>query len=159
MIFALGLYFVSPFKTAAACNREPTRWMLIVAAFLAILPVAAVFAIENSADQSPVDALFVRLFFYGDILLYWGQADLRANFGQLGPVEYVRDSFGSLLGMFRLIDYSTPIGNQFVQYFLPANSDFSEELGPNLPFYVRGELYFGPWLPNSRPRAGAGHRQ
>jgi hypothetical protein len=146
MIFALGMYFVNPFRPTAPRHRRPTRKILIAAAALAAIPVAAVLMVENEADQSPLNALFVRLFFFGDIMLYWGQADLRSHFSNLGPLDYVRDSFGSLLGMLRLIDYSTPVGNQFVQYSLPFDSDFSESLGPNLPFYVRGELYFGPWF-------------
>lgn len=146
MIYALGLFFVKPFSPASNRDLAPTRKILFVAAALAAIPIAAVLMIEGSADQSAANALLVRLFFSGDILLYWGQADLRAHFSIVGPVDYVRDSFGSLLGMLRLIEYSTPIGNQFVQYFLPVDSDFSESLGPNLPFYVRGELYFGPWF-------------
>jgi hypothetical protein len=48
-----------------------------------------------------------------------------------------------VLGALRLTDYGIPIGNQFVRSTLPVGTDFSESLGPNLPFYVRGELYFG----------------
>lgn len=146
MIFALGMYFVNPFRPAAPRHLRPTRKMLIAAAALATFPVAAVLMVESKADQSVLNALFVRLFYSGDIMLYWGQANLRSHFSNLGPLDYVRNSFGSLLGMLRLIDYSTPVGNQFVQYVLPVNSDYSESLGPNLPFYVRGELYFGPWF-------------
>lgn len=143
MIFSLGLYFLNPFRPVRDGKRMPTRRILLFAAGLAIIPVGAVLLIES---DSPLNALFVRLFFSGDVLLYWGQSDLRAHFSKLGVIDYVRDSFGSLLGMLRLIEYSTPIGNQFVQYSLPVDAEFSEWLGPNIPFYVRGELYFGPWL-------------
>jgi hypothetical protein len=47
--------------------------------------------------------------------------------------------------MLRLTEYSTPTGNQFVEYTLPIDAGFSERVGPNLQFYVCGELYFGPW--------------
>ena len=143
MVFSLGLYFLNPIRPARAGTRMPTRRILLFVAGLAAIPAGAVLLIES---ESPLKALFVRLFFSGDVLLYWGQADLRAHFSTLGPIDYLRDSFGSLLGMLRLIEYSAPIGNQFVRYSLPADAEFSEWLGPNLPFYVRGELYLGPWL-------------
>lgn len=146
MIFALGLYFLNPFRPANRRRRIPSRRVLLGALLVGIVPVAVVLLVEGDSAQAALDALLVRLFFSGDILLYWGQPDLRAHFSQLGPIDYFLDSFGSVLGMLRLVDYSAPIGNQFVQYTLPGGSDFSESLGPNLPFYVRGELYFGPWF-------------
>lgn len=146
LIFALGLFFLNPFRPANRRHQLPSRRLLIGALLLGVVPVATVLLIEGDSTQAALDALLVRLFFSGDILLYWGQPDLRAHFSNLGVVDYFRDSLGSILGMLRLTGYNTPIGNQFVQYSLPAGFDFSESLGPNLPFYVRGELYFGPWI-------------
>ncbi|MDC8784106.1 hypothetical protein [Roseateles koreensis] len=146
LIFALGLYFLNPFQPARKGRHIPSRRLLVGALLLGAVPVAVVLLIEGDSPQAAIDALLVRLFFSGDILLYWGQPDLRAHFSYLGPIDYFRDSLGSVLGMLRMSDYATPIGNQFVQYSLPVGYDFSESLGPNLPFYVRGELYFGPWL-------------
>lgn len=146
MIFALGLYFLRPFRPASPDRQIPSRRILVYALLLAVIPVAAVLLIEQDSTYSALNALLVRLFYFGDILLYWGQPELRAYFSNLGILDYIRDSFGLILGMLRLTDYGTPVGNQFVQFTLPVGYDFSESLGPNLPFYVRGELYFGPWF-------------
>ncbi len=146
MIFALGLYFLNPFHPAGLRRQIPHKRVLLAALMFGLLPVTVVLLTEGESIQAAMDALLVRLFFSGDILLYWGQQDLRAHFSKWGTIDYLLDSFGSILGMLRMIDYSVPIGNQFVQYSLPGGYDFSESLGPNLPFYVRGELYFGPWF-------------
>lgn len=146
IIFALGLYFLNPFSPASSAQKMPNRRSLVYVALLAIIPVAAVLLIEHGSPDLAATALLQRLFFFGDILLYWGQQDLRAHFANLGLMDYLRDSFGSLLGMLRVTDYRTPMGNQFVQFSLPFGTDFSDSLGPNLPFYVRGELYLGPWF-------------
>jgi hypothetical protein len=89
------------------------------------------------------NAFVTRLFYFGDILLYWGQENVRREFAGLGFSDYLKDTFGSILGALRLMDYGTPIGNQFVKSTLPYGTEFSDSLGPNLQFYVRGELYLG----------------
>lgn len=145
-IFALGLYFLNPFRPASSEQYMPSRRILLYVALLAAIPVAAVLLIEQGSPASAFNALLERLFFFGDILLYWGQPELRGHFSYLGVLDYLRDSFGPILGMLRIIDYGTPVGNQFVQFTLPYANDLTDSLGPNLPFYVRGELYFGPWF-------------
>lgn len=146
LIFAIGLYFTKPFAGKTRSIKQPNRrWLLIMAILAVMVPVAVVLLIENDSSEAAVNALLVRMFFFGDVLIYWGQADLRNYFSGFGPLGYLQDTFGSILGVLRLVDYSIPVGNQFVQYSLPAGREFSESLGPNLPFYVRGELYFG-WL-------------
>ena len=146
IIFAMGLYFLNPFSPASSGKKMPNPRSLVYAALFAIIPVVTVLLIEQGSLETAATALLQRLFFFGDILLYWGQPDLRAHFVYLGLLDYLRDSFGSILGMLRLIDYGIPMGNQFVQFTLPVGTDFSESLGPNLPFYVRGELYLGVWI-------------
>lgn len=147
VIFALGLYCLRPFQ--AVCNqhrRISIRRMVLAVLLLGVVPVAVVLLNEAGSVRAAFGALLVRLFFFGDILLYWGKPDLRAHFSQLGPIDYFRDSLGSILGMLRLSDYNIPIGSQFVEYTLPIGQNLSGSLGPNLPFYVRGELYWGPWF-------------
>lgn len=118
----------------------------IIYRLLATIPVVTVLLIENDSPASGFVALITRLFYYGDILLYWGQSDLRVHFSKLSTMDYLRDSFGSILGMLRLIEYTSPFGNKFVKFTLSPGQEFSDWLGPNLPFYVRGELFFGPWV-------------
>ena len=143
-VFAAGLYIARPFashdKTDHSIRLRRAIPLLVGFAFV---PVMFVLTAENGTLKGALDALVVRLFYFGDVMLYWGQETVRSRFSDLGPLDYLKNTLGSVLGALRLIPYDTPIGNQFVQQTLPAGFEFSEFLGPNLPFYVRGELYFG----------------
>ncbi len=146
-IFAIGLFSAKPFVSAQLRNDAPRlRRIIPILLAIALIPVAIVLVTEHGSAKDAFDAFVLRLFYSGDVLLYWGQENVRIEFAGLGPLDYLRDTFGSVLGSLRLIDYGIPIGNQFVRSTLPFGTDFSESLGPNLPFYVRGELYLGPVL-------------
>lgn len=146
-LFAGGLFISKPFVTASS-NVAPSCFhrVLLILIGLALIPVAAVLIVENGSIEGALDAFVIRLFYYGDVLLYWGRAAVRIEFSGLGPLDFLYDTFGSILGALRLIDYRIPIGNQFVRSTLPFGAVLSESVGPNLPFYVRGELYFGPFF-------------
>jgi hypothetical protein len=147
MVFAAGLFIAKPFATPTGRNDVVRLRRIIPLLFLvACVPVAIVFTIENETIMDALVAFAIRLFSFGDVMLYWGQETVRSHFSDLGPIDYFVNAFGSVLGALRVIDYSIPMGNQFVQFTLPAGFDFSDALGPNLPFYVSGELYFGPLI-------------
>lgn len=145
-IFAIGLYIAKPFITIRGGGTMRLRRSIPVFLVIAFVPVTIILISEQQTAKNAFDAFVVRMFYFGDVLLYWGQQTVRDHFSELGPLDYLINTFGGILGALRLIDYDTPIGNQFVQVTLPTGVDFSESLGPNLPFYVRGELYFGPLL-------------
>lgn len=146
-ILAVGLYIARPFNSRDGSEHSGRlRRLIPVLLAVAVIPVMLVLTVENENLKGAVDAFVIRLFYFGDVLLYWGQETVRGRFAGLGFVAYLENTFGGVLGALRLAAYDTPIGNQFVQYTLPAGSDFSDALGPNLPFYVRGELYLGAWL-------------
>lgn len=146
LFFALGLYFINPFLPITPSVRVPSSKLIIYMLVLVAVPVVIVFLIEQDSVASVFDAFVIRLFFYGDVLLYWGRSEIREHFMSFGFFDYLNDSFAGILGVLRIADYKLPVGNQFVQFSLPIGSTISEAVGPNLPFYVRGELYFGPWL-------------
>lgn len=146
-VVAVGMYLARPFASRSGRDVSPRLRPLVPFVVLAAaVPVAAVLIVENNDLSGAFDALVVRLFYFGDVLIYWGDDGLRRHFSSALPLDYIRNTFGSVLGALRLIDYGNPIGSQFVQYTLPPSVDVSEGLGPNLPFYVSGELFFGMWL-------------
>jgi hypothetical protein len=59
-------------------------------------------------------------------------------------LDYPAHLLNPLLGMLRLAEYQSPLGNLMVQQSLGVSERLSEALGPNTPFYVKGELFFGP---------------
>ncbi len=145
VLFSVGLYLLLPFRTR--------RGQLVIDAILsggkylllfAIIPVVAVFLLESEDVASALTAFGVRLLYFGDALLFWGREDVRDHFSLLNrPIDYPVHLFGSILGAIRLVPYETPLGNQFVQFTLRAGEELSGSLGPNTPFYVKGELFFG----------------
>lgn len=143
-LFAVGLYLTRPFASLNKTNHVSRLHSLIPLLFgIALVPVGIVLVIENETLKGAFEAFVVRLFYFGDVLLYWGQDGVRSEFSNLGAIDYFKNTFGSTLGGLRLIPYEIPMGNQFVRYTLPVGTDFPESIGPNLPFYVRGELYLG----------------
>lgn len=143
-IFAVGLYLARPFASLDRTDHtSQLRSLVPLLLGIALIPAVIVLVIENETLKGAFDAFVVRLFYFGDVLLYWGQDAVRSEFASLGPIDYLNNTFNSVLGGLRLTPYEIPMGNQFVRSTLPVGADFSESLGPNLPFYVRGELYFG----------------
>lgn len=146
-VFAVGLFVAKPFATQRQITiTARLRCAIPILLGFASVPIAIILFSENGTPREAFNAFVVRMFYFGDVLLYWGQQTVRSHFVGLGPLDYLRDTFGAVLGALRLIDYGIPIGNQFVQDTLPIGVDFSDSLGPNLPFYVRGELYLGPFF-------------
>lgn len=146
LLFSFGLYFLNPFSPLDRTKSIPDERILYRVFLFASIPVFMVFMIEKESLNQALIALLQRLFYFGDVLIYWSQDELRDSFSYFGISDYFLNTFGSILGFLRIYDYSAPVGNQFVRFTLPEGFDFPEDIGPNLPFYVRGELYFGAWF-------------
>ncbi len=145
VVFAVGLYLLKPFRNTAgatwsAVAHRGAKYVLIAAA----VPMMIVFLLESDDLAAAGTSLMIRLLYFGDVMLYWGTADLRQHFMQsFQPTDYPVHLLGGILGMLRIVPYDTPLGNQFVQFSLRVGEDLSGSLGPNTPFYVKGELFFG----------------
>ncbi|WP_310564650.1 hypothetical protein [Hydrogenophaga sp.] len=145
IVFAIGLFLKNPFlnnklNSIKEHTRSLSRYTLIIAA----VPVLAVFLIESDDITEAAIALGTRLLYFGDALLYWSDSELRQHFKSIHPPHsYPMHLFGGILGATRLVPYSAPIGNDFVQFSLRVGQELSDSLGPNVPFYVKGEIFFG----------------
>lgn len=144
-IFALGLYLIRPFQNSRTISMvDPVRRSAKHLLFIATVPVLVVLALESEGIWASATAFMARLFYFGDVIFYWNNPDLRQHFMHANtPLDYPFHLFGSFLGALRIISYEAPLGNQFVQYSLSTGEDLSRYLGPNTPFYVKGELFFG----------------
>lgn len=145
VVFAMGLYLLRPFRdrqggTRVVAIRRSAKYLLL----LAMVPVVIVFLLESEDVAAAGSALVVRLLYFGDAMLFWSKADLRQHFMTLvQPIDYPTHLLGGILGILRIVPYEVPLGNQFVQFSLRAGEELSGSLGPNTPFYVKGELFFG----------------
>jgi hypothetical protein len=61
----------------------------------------------------------------------------------LNALDYLPALLNSVTGALRISDYTLPLGSQMVQISLSLDQEVSESLGPNVPFYVKGQIYFG----------------
>lgn len=145
IVFAIGLFLKNPFsnnkfKSITEQTQRLSRYTLAIAT----TPVLVVFLIESDNIAEASIALGTRLLYFGDALLYWSDPELRRHFKLIHPPHsYPTHLFSGILGAIRLIPYSAPIGNDFVQFSLRAGQELSGSLGPNIPFYVKGEIFFG----------------
>lgn len=146
MVFALGLFISRPFlNNQFASITEQVRSLSHYALVVAVVPVFVVFFVESDSVNEAAIALGTRLLYFGDALLYWSDPDLRQHFKSANPSSsYPTHLFGGVLGVMRLTPYSTPMGNDFVKFSLGVGQEISGALGPNIPFYVKGEVFFGP---------------
>lgn len=146
MIFALGLFINRPFlNSQSASITDPVRSLSRYALAVAAIPILIVLFIESNGVSEAAIALGTRLLYFGDALLYWSDPDLRQHFKSANPSSsYLTHLFGGVLGAMRLVPYSPPMGNDFVQFSLRVGQEISDALGPNIPFYVKGEVFFGP---------------
>ena len=147
VLFAAGLYTTRPFRSnkSPAFSRQLTLAFPIIA-LLAIAPVFAVLLVENGGLKQAFSALVIRLLYFGDVMLYWGHQDVRNAFAGLGPLDYPGHLFNGITGLLRITGYDTPLGTSMVNSTLSRLTELDSSIGPNTPFYVKGEVFFGPFL-------------
>lgn len=147
LLFAAGLYTTRPFqsKNTADFSRHLRRAFPVIA-LLAIVPVFAVLLVENEGFQLAVSALMIRLLYFGDVMLYWDQQDVRNALAGLGPLDYPGHLLNGITGFLRVTSYDMPLGTIMVNTTLDRFAEFDLSIGPNTPFYVKGEIFFGPFL-------------
>ena len=113
--------------------------ILIIGLLSAIFIIAAKF---GNLSQS-ILSLGLRFLYFGDAILYYYTKDTVAHFQQLNIFDFLNYEFNSLLGLFRIVPYTLPLGFQMVDYSFSHNETLDNIFGPNMPYYVKGHIYFG----------------
>jgi hypothetical protein len=91
-----------------------------------------------------IESLGTRMLLFGDSVLYYYTSDSIAYFSYIKSISYLGDELNPILGFFRLVEYNRPLGFLLVDY----NTNFAFEastFGPNVPYYTKGYIYFGPF--------------
>jgi oligosaccharide repeat unit polymerase len=89
--------------------------------------------------------LGIRFLYFGDILFYYYNSDAVAHFQQLGILDFFKYEFNSFLGILRITPYLAPLSFEMVQYSFTHNEVLEVVTGPNLPYYVKGHIFFGKY--------------
>lgn len=105
--------------------------------------LAGVIIYYSQSAQTYNDILFKlagRFLFYGDSMIYYYDRYSVQYFSHYNFFDFVADEFNSVLGSFRLVPYSQPLGYRLINYYFNINSD---TFGPSIPYYIKGNIYFG----------------
>lgn len=144
ILFAAGLYRTRPFESKKITDfSRQLRHAFPVIGLLVVVPVFAVLLVENEGLQQALNSLAIRLLYFGDVMLYWGQQNVRNTFAGLGPLDYPGHVLNGVTGFLRLTGYDMPLGTTMVNATLDQFAEFDSAIGPNTPFYVKGEVFFG----------------
>jgi oligosaccharide repeat unit polymerase len=108
--------------------------------------LSAIFILIGKSSSGIEDALLglgVRFLYFGDVILYYYDDQSVNHFQKLNSIDFFRYEFNPLLGLLRISDYLNPIGNDMVVYSFSHGEKLDVATGPNLPFYVKGHMFFG----------------
>jgi hypothetical protein len=145
VLFAFALYRArADIRAQAPARSRWLKWLLPLLVLGAVGAGLGVLVVEQGDFGSAVVGFLRRLLYSSDVLIYWETPQVQHFFRGFDVFDYLKNVLEPILGELRLVDYSMPIGSQMVQLSLGAGDDVSESLGPNAPFYVKGEIFFGP---------------
>lgn len=87
--------------------------------------------------------LGIRFLYFGDILFYYYNVDAVTHFQQLGFFDFLKYELNPIFGILRITPYLSPLSFEMVQYSFSHNEVLEVVTGPNLPYYVKGHIFFG----------------
>ena len=111
-----------------------------------LIPVAVslslyiLFAVTKKLEDS-VYALGIRFLCFGDSMLYYYDHFSVKYFQHYNFIDFLNVELNSILGFFRLANYSIPLGYQLVMF--QNNTSTLPIFGPMVPFYTKGHIFFG----------------
>ena len=107
--------------------------------------IAAIFIISATLGNlnEALMSLGLRFLYFGDIILYYYTPESVLHFQKLTFSDFLSYEFNPLLGLVRLVPYTLPLGFQMVEFSFTHNENLESVFGPNIPFYVKGHIFFG----------------
>lgn len=87
--------------------------------------------------------LGIRFLYFGDIIFYYYNADAVAHFQQLGFFDFLNYELNPFFGILRITPYLSPLSFDMVNYSFSHGEVLDVVTGPNLPYYVKGHIFFG----------------
>lgn len=101
-----------------------------------------VFIKENSDTEQAFFSFVRRLLYGADSILFYYNPVNEQYFSRYHSWEFPGHLFNQILGFLRLVTVQEALGNIMVENALP-NSNLAVIVGPNTPFYIEGQVYFG----------------
>jgi oligosaccharide repeat unit polymerase len=113
--------------------------LLVSGVTLALLIIGS----NTAGFRDSVLGLGIRFLYFGDIIFYYYNVDAVTHFQQLGFIDFISYELNPFLGILRITPYLPPLSFEMVQYSFMHNESLDVVTGPNLPYYVKGHLFFG----------------
>ncbi len=132
-------YFKDLNKDSAVKKIRVGSYVILIVA--AVLSIVIIISSGAGSLNNAVLGLGTRFLFYGDAMLYYYNPSSMHYFSDNNFISFLKDEFNSPLGLLRLAPYREPINFRLINYFY--NNPGNETYGPNVPFYIKGNIYFG----------------
>lgn len=121
--------------------RTKIKYLIVITLVLFVSIVLKEAEIEG---ENPLFSIGFRLMEFGDVMLYYGNEEVRYFFVNMNFIDFFLYEFNGILGMLRLTSYYEPLGYQMVKAYWNTSSLFDDVvLGPNTVFFVKGHIFFG----------------
>lgn len=116
--------------------------LVVPLGMLGVLGVFFIVLFKENENLDQVIFAFVRRLLYGaDSTLYFYTPVNEQYFSRFHSWQYPSYLFNQILGFLRLVPYQEALGNVMVDNVLPNNT--GTIVGPNTPYYIEGQIYFG----------------
>lgn len=143
LYFVFSITLLSCFRDLKASGsfsrlRNGSYALLLFAFFLSTILISG-----GSTEDSFTDKIFklaTRFLYFGDAIIYYFNHDSITYFSKYNALDFFKDEANPVLGFFRLVPYQQPMGFRIINYYFNINS---ATFGPNTPYYVKGNIYFG----------------
>jgi oligosaccharide repeat unit polymerase len=143
---SVGIIFYHPlFSNRQILMKKFQRYLPLI--FIGVMGVFfLVLMKENNGSNEAIFALIKRLLYSADSLLYFYTPINISYFDGYSFWDYISHNLTNpILGFFHLQPYKEALGNVMVDNLRLPGSTATVTIGPNLPFYIEGRIYFDFW--------------
>jgi oligosaccharide repeat unit polymerase len=146
LVYVIILAFLGQFKSIKGTDifKKLDKIKIPIILTGLALSVFIIGANTNGLSESVI-GLGVRFLYFGDILFYYYNDDAVRHFQHLGFLDFLNYELNPVLGILRITPYLPPLSFEMVQYSLNYSEVLEVVTGPNLPYYVKGHIFFGTY--------------
>ncbi len=142
------LFFIQSFSfiSLIANFKKNENFKVLKKVTFLLIPVAAIlvfyilFAVWRDVSSTFI-AIGTRFLLFGDAMGYYYDKFSIKHFAPYSIFDFIYNELNGIFGFFRLAPYKIPLGYELEMF--QANTSTVPVFGPNVPFYVKGHIYFG----------------
>jgi oligosaccharide repeat unit polymerase len=144
LYFVLVISFFNCFRDIRESSAYKKIKIFNFLLFISAIFLASIIVSGGAGDSDSLnDKIFklaTRFLYFGDSIIYYYNESSIQYFSHNNFISFIKDELGDTLALFRIIPYSLQLGFQLSNYYFNV---YSETWGPNIPYYIKGNIYFG----------------